>query len=108
MLYDEAGWLLLQTLAGADIAMGLHELRGVEHFRSQRAVRHQLCQRGFPPRMKGVKGLPQNYFNDVYIVTPVNQHDPDPNSMQEFMYIGEGGSNNGQTTRLRRSRARWC
>jgi hypothetical protein len=39
-------------------------------------------------------------FNKVYIVTPVNQHDPDPNSMQEFMYIGQdpAGSQQGQTT----------
>jgi hypothetical protein len=54
------------------------------------------CEAWISAAMNGVKGLPQNYFDDVYIITPVNQHNPDPHSMQEFMYLGEGGSNNGQ------------
>jgi hypothetical protein len=31
-------------------------------------------------------------FNKVYIVTPVDQFNPDPNSIQEFMYIGNDPS----------------
>ena len=41
------------------------------------------------PGRKQQIGFPGIDFNKVYILTPVNQHDPDPNSMQEFMYIGQ-------------------
>jgi hypothetical protein len=27
-------------------------------------------------------------FDKVYIITPTNQHDPDPNGMQEFLALG--------------------
>jgi hypothetical protein len=31
-------------------------------------------------------------FNRVYIITPVDQYNPDPSSIQEFMYIGNDPS----------------
>ena len=47
-------------------------------------------------------GFPGVDFNKVYILTPLDQRDPDPNSMQEFMYIGadpsQDAAEGGQTT----------
>src|SRR5208283_5768941 len=33
--------------------------------------------------------FPDTDFDRVYIITPVNQHDPDPNGEQEFLALGE-------------------
>ena len=62
------------------------------------------------PRLKSKIGFPGVDFNKVYIVTPVDQHDPDPNSMQEFMYIGADPhpSRTPRAARPRPSRERFC
>ncbi len=93
MLYDEAGWLLLDTLTESN-SNWVYMNEAVWNIFDPNAPCNMTCEGWIAAAEAGIKGLPQNYFNDVYIVTPVNQHDQDPNSMQEFMYIGEGGSGN--------------
>jgi hypothetical protein len=94
-LYDESGWLLLQTLV-EPTSQWVFMNSAVWNIFDPSAPCNTNCEAWISAAMNGVKGLPQNYFDDVYIITPVNQHNPDPHSMQEFMYLGEGGSNNGQ------------
>jgi hypothetical protein len=85
--YQEAGWLLLQTLnaprpswVGINYAiwslfdpnapltpLGAWWLRQAERAASN--------------------GFPRTDFTRVEILTPLNQHDPDPNRPQELMYI---------------------
>ena len=43
-------------------------------------------------------GFPGVDFNKVYIITPVDQYNPDPNSMQEFMYIGNDPSSSSSNS----------
>jgi len=95
MLYDEAGWILLETEM-EPTTQWLNMNSAVWNIFDPGAPCDSACQTWIQAAKGGIMGLPQTYFNDVFIVTPVNQHNPDPNSMQEFMYIGEGGSNNGQ------------
>jgi hypothetical protein len=96
MLYNEAGWLLLETLREPN-SQWLNMNSAVWNIFDPNAPCNMTCEGWIAAAVSGIKGLPQNYFNDVYIVTPVNQHNPDPNSMQEFMYIGEGGSGSGNS-----------
>jgi hypothetical protein len=98
-LYDQAGWILLQTTTEPTSEWQAMNY-AVWHIFDPNAplvgdaqswlnAAHQEYTIGFP----GVD------FNKVYIVTPVDQHDPDPNSMQEFMYIGQdttGGNSKDQ------------
>jgi len=95
MLYDEAGWILLQT-AQEPTSQWQSMNSAVWNILDPSAPCDRTCQTWINAAKGGIQGLPQSYFKDVFIVTPVNQHDPDPNSMQEFMYIGEGGSFSGQ------------
>ncbi|MFZ0314028.1 MAG: PEP-CTERM sorting domain-containing protein [Candidatus Korobacteraceae bacterium] len=95
MLYNEAGWLLLETeLEPTSQWMYMND--AVWTIFDPSAPCDSACQGWMAAAAASIKGLPQTYFNDVYIITPVNQHDQDPNSMQEFMYIGESGSGNAQ------------
>lgn len=100
-LYDEAGWILLQTQ--------------VEPTNEWKAMNYAVW-RIFDPNAplfgdaqtwldaaanEASTGFPGVDFGKVYIITPVDQHDPDPNSMQEFMYIGSDPSQQaaaGQST----------
>lgn len=90
-LYQEAGWLLLETqveqqnqwqdMNGAvwyifDNSAPLDQ--GAQFWLNQA---EQEAQGGF----KGVD------FNKVEIITPTNQHDPDPNGPQELLTIVNGG-----------------
>lgn len=40
-------------------------------------------------QMAGRGGFAGVNYNDIYVITPVNQYDSDPNSIQEFLYIGD-------------------
>jgi len=95
MLYDEAGWILLETLVEPN-SQWIYMNSAVWTIFDPSAPCNSTCEAWMSAAQNSIKGLPQSYFNDVFIVTPVNQHDPDPNSIQEFLYIGPGGSNNGQ------------
>jgi len=100
LLYDEAGWLLLQTLVEPtgewkDMNSAVWTIFDAS------APCDTDCQSWIAAaQQEGKIGFPGVDFNKVYIITPVLQYNPDPNSMQEFMYIGEDptGSGKNQTT----------
>jgi hypothetical protein len=96
MLYDEAGWLLLDTLNVPTSAW--EEMNyAVWNIFDPSAPCDSTCQNWIAQAMQGIHGLPQSFFNNVYIVTPVNQHDPNDNDIQEFMYIGYSSSGSGNS-----------
>jgi len=100
MLYNEAGWILLET-EDEQSSQWKEMNYAVWTIFDPSAPCDSTCQSWITAAQGAVKLLPQSYYDDVYIVTPVNQHNPDPNSIQEFMYIGEtsaAGANGQQTT----------
>lgn len=100
MLYDEAGWILLET-EDEQSSQWKEMNYAVWTIFDPSAPCDSTCQAWISAAEGAVKLHPQSYYDDVYIVTPVNQHDKDPNSIQEFMYIGEnssGGADSQQTT----------
>jgi PEP-CTERM motif len=99
MLYNEAGWILTQTLVEPTSAWQQMNYAVWTIF-DPSAPCDSTCQAWIAAAETNIKGLPQSYFDDVYIVTPVNQHDPNDNDIQEFMYLGESSSSDpsNQTT----------
>jgi len=100
MLYDEAGWILLETLDEQQ-SQWKDMNSAVWTIFDPSAPCDSTCKSWISAAQGIVKTLPQSYWDDVYIVTPVNQHNPDPNSIQEFMYIGGNssmGADSAQTT----------
>jgi hypothetical protein len=101
MLYDEAGWLLLET---QDVQSSEWKQMNyaVWNIFDPSAPCNSDCESWLQAaRNEAQHGFPGVDFYKVYIVTPTSQHDPDPNSIQEFMYIGEdthGGGSDQQTT----------
>jgi hypothetical protein len=86
-LYKEAGWILLQTPITpsneyADMNYAVWHIFDSAAPLDSGAMfwlnaAEQEASSGFP-------GVP---FDKVFIITPVNQHDPNPDSMQEFLTI---------------------
>jgi hypothetical protein len=86
-LYDEAGWLLLQTevtpqAQWTDINFAVWHIfdSSVSLNQGAQAFLNQAQQ-------EAVLGFPGVNFYRVGIYTPVNQYDPDPNHPQEFLTI---------------------
>lgn len=100
ILYNEAGWLLLETQDFSN--SNWREMNSaVWTIFDPSAPCDSTCQEWLTAAQNEAKiGFPGVDFNKVYIVTPVDQHNPDPHSIQEFMYIGEdpAGSKQGQST----------
>lgn len=95
MLYDEAGWLLLETL-DTNTSQWLSLNYAVWNIFDPSAPCDNTCLAWIMAAQNEAKmGFPGVDFNRVYIVTPTNQHNPDPNSVQEFLYIGEDPSGGG-------------
>jgi hypothetical protein len=100
-LYDEAGWILQQTPVEQS-SQWKDMNSAVWTIFDSNAPCDSGCQAWLADAEQARKA---NFFGDkfenVYILTPVNQYNPDPNSMQEFMYLGaasSGGSDQNQTT----------
>ncbi|HKD85505.1 MAG TPA: PEP-CTERM sorting domain-containing protein [Terriglobales bacterium] len=95
MLYDEAGWLLLETLT-EPTSEWLNLNNAVWNIFDPSSPCDSVCMAWITAAQNEAKiGFPGVDFNRVYIVTPVNQHDRDPHSVQEFLYIGEDPSSQG-------------
>jgi hypothetical protein len=91
-LYDEAGWILLQTQVTPTPEWQAMNY-AVWHIFDTAAPLIGDAQSWLDAASQEAKlGFPGVDFNKVYIVTPTNQYDPDPNSIQEFMYIGSDPS----------------
>jgi hypothetical protein len=89
-LYEEAGWLLLQT-----------QVNGPNQWKDQNYAVWHIFDSNSPldagakawldaAVVEAGKGFPGINFNLVDIITPVNQYDPNPLSMQEFLFINTG------------------
>ena len=86
-LYDEVGWLLLQTRVTpqadwADINYAVWHIFASSAPLPGNAA-YWLTQAG----LEAGKGFPGVNFSLVGIYTPVNQYDPNPNDAQEFPVI---------------------
>lgn len=94
-LYDEAGWILLQTQV-EQTSQWQAMNSAVWTIFDASAPCNSSCQGWITAAQQEAQiGFPGVPFDKVYILTPVDQHDPDPNSMQEFMYIGAASSGDG-------------
>ncbi|MGA2905705.1 MAG: PEP-CTERM sorting domain-containing protein [Candidatus Korobacteraceae bacterium] len=102
MLYDEAGWLLLETEVEPS-SQWVYMNSAVWTIFDPSAPCDSTCQAWMSAAQRSIVGLPQSFYNDVYIITPsgnnppdCGQHNQDPNCIQEFMYIGGNSSGSGQ------------
>jgi len=101
-LYDMAGWILLQTQTQQS-SEWKPMTYAVWHIFDPNAPLFGDAANWLNLALAEKQiGFPGVDFNKVYILTPVDQRDPDPNSMQEFMYIGadpsQEAAQGGQTT----------
>jgi hypothetical protein len=90
--YREAGWILLETITTpSNQWMDMNE--AVWHiFDPNSPIDAGGLAWLAAAQAEGRLGYPGVDFNRVYIITPVDQYNPDPNSIQEFMYIGNDPS----------------
>lgn len=86
--YRLAGWILLQTL-DTQSNQWLDMNEAVWHiFDPNAPIDSGGLEWIVSAQAQARLGFPDTDFNKVYIVTPTNVKDPDPNSIQEFMFIG--------------------
>jgi PEP-CTERM motif len=86
-LYDEAGWLLLQTQVTNQSDWKDINYAAWHLFDSQSPVDQGIQFWLDAAATEAGKGFPGVDFFRVDILTPVDQYNPDPNSIQEFMYL---------------------
>ena len=94
-LYDEAGWILLQTITEPTSEWKDMNYAVWHLFDSSSPLIGDSQSWLNAAAAEAKLGFPGIDFNKVYIITPTNQYNPDPNSMQEFMYIGADPSSSG-------------
>ncbi|HLI62848.1 MAG TPA: PEP-CTERM sorting domain-containing protein [Terriglobales bacterium] len=96
-LYEEAGWILKQTQV-EPTSQWMPMNYAVWNIFDPNSPCNSACQTWLAAAFIGAKEEPLSYYDNVYIVTPVNQYNPDPNSMQEFMFIGSDPSGQGASS----------
>jgi PEP-CTERM motif len=88
-LYDEAGWLLLQTQVEPTSQWQPINYAVWYIFDPTQTPCNGACQMWLADAQNAAEmHFPGTDFDKVYIITPVNQHDPDPNGPQEFLALG--------------------
>ena len=86
-LYDEAGWLLLQTRVTSQVQWTDINF-AVWHIFDSSVSLNQGAQNWLSlAQQEAINGFPGVDFYQVGIYTPVNQFDPNPLSPQEFLTI---------------------
>jgi PEP-CTERM motif len=86
-LYREAGWILLQTPITPPIQFTDMNI-AVWHIFDSAVPLTPGAQGWLDAAMaEAAMGYPNVPFNDVFIITPVDQHDPNLNHPQEFLTI---------------------
>ena len=86
-LYREVGWILLQTQSTPSNQWASMNY-AVWHIFDPAVQLSQQAQFWLrQAQMEAANGFPGVNFNQVDILTPVNQYDPDLNSIQEFLYL---------------------
>jgi hypothetical protein len=88
-LYNEAGWILLQTQTEQSTEWKSMNYAVWHIFDSNAPLFGDASTWIAAAQQEAQSGFPGIDFNKVYIVTPTNQYNPDPSSMQEFLYIGQ-------------------
>ena len=89
-LYDEAGWLLLETQTTPRSAWRDMNIAVWHIFDSQAPLTPFASWWLLQAQNEAAGGFQGVNFNDVEILTPLDQHSSDPNGVQEFMYITSG------------------
>jgi hypothetical protein len=88
-LYDEAGWLLLQTQL-----LPSSQWQAINYavwflFDPGQTPCNGACEMFLADAQNAAQmHFPDTDFDRVYIITPVNQYDPDPHGPQEFLALG--------------------
>jgi len=86
--YDEAGWILLQTLQTPSSQFQAMTY-AVWNFFDPDAPCNSACEIWVTLAQDAAADkFPNTDFNKVYVITPVDQYNPDPSSPQEFLAIG--------------------
>ena len=86
--YHEAGWILLETVT-TPMGQWMDMNEAVWHiFDPSSPIDAGGLAWLSAAQAEARLGFPGVDFNKVYIITPVDQYDPDPNAIQEFMYVG--------------------
>jgi len=89
MLYDEAGWILLQTLVQQPNQYQAMNYAVWYIFDPNQTPCNTACQFWLAQAQEAAAmHFPDTDFNRVYVITPVNQYDPDPHGIQEFLALG--------------------
>ena len=86
-LYDQAGWLLLQTRVSPQVQWTDINFAVWHVFDSTVPLNQGAQQWLNMAQQEAVNGFPGVNFHDVGIYTPVNQFDPNPESPQEFLTV---------------------
>jgi PEP-CTERM motif len=90
--YHEAGWILLETIS-TPMGQWMDMNEAVWHIFDPNSPIDAGGLAWLAAAQSEAKlGYPGVDFNRVYIITPVDQYNPDPSSIQEFMYIGNDPS----------------
>ena len=102
LLYDEAGWILLQTQVQQPNQYQAMNFAVWFIFDPSQTPCNNACQFWLAQAQDAAAmHFPNTDFNKVYVITPVNQYDPDPNGVQEFLALGPDsgflGGINGDT-----------
>ncbi len=88
-LYDEAGWLLLQTQV-----QPMNQWQAINYavwyiFDPSQTPCNGACEMYLADAQEAAAmHFPGTDFDRVYIITPTDQHDPNPNGPQEFLALG--------------------
>ncbi len=98
-LYREAAWILLQTPTTPPSEYSAMNY-AVWHIFDRAAPLDPGAQEWLNlARMEAAAGFPGAHFDSVYIITPVDQYDQNPDSPQEFLTIdAQVGGRGGGTT----------
>jgi hypothetical protein len=90
--YRQAGWILLQTLT-TPMGEWKDMNEAVWHIFDSAAPIDSGGETWLAlSRAEERLGFPGVDFGRVYIITPLDQYNPDPTSIQEFLYIGADSS----------------
>lgn len=88
-LYEEAGWILQQTPMEQTSEWKFMNYAVWHIFNSDAPLLGDASTWLADAQAQAAMHFPGDDFSDVWIVTPLNQHDPDPNGPQEFLYLGQ-------------------
>ncbi|HUI82613.1 MAG TPA: PEP-CTERM sorting domain-containing protein [Candidatus Binatia bacterium] len=88
-LYDEAGWILMQTQSQPFSEWKFMNYAVWHILDSDAPLLGDAASWITAAEQEAAQHFPGVDFNRIYIITPVNQYDPDPHGPQEFLYLGQ-------------------